>query len=99
MSLLSHNTQYNLLSKGSRALTAMAAHSLMRKVWRKVTHKQPPLNPASHGVQWGEALAWGAASGLMIGMMKTVVRKTTANYYKKLAGFKPSETLDDTSQV
>ena len=95
---MSHNLQYNLINKGSRAITGMAAHLLMRKGWRYITNKKPPLNPASHGVKWGEALLWGATSGLVIGMIKTIVRRATAGYYKEMAGFKPAETLDDTSE-
>jgi hypothetical protein len=90
-SFLSPALQYNIFNKGSRAAVGAGTRYIMAKGWTVITKKKPPLNPASPGVLWGEALLWGALTGAAVGILGTVVRRLTAEWWRENEGMKPEE--------
>lgn len=90
-SLIPSNIQYNILNKGSRAAVGAGTRYIIGKGWEVVTKRKPPLNPISPGVQWSEALIWGAIVGLVGGMLGIVARRLTADAWKEYTGQLPDE--------
>lgn len=58
---------------------------LLKKIWRATFGHEAPLNPSQPGVNWGEALAWGLATGASAGMVKVVARRGADVMQKRLA--------------
>ncbi|MFG6178721.1 DUF4235 domain-containing protein [Halomonas sp. THAF12] len=57
--------------------TAVLGASLLtrhtaREAYRKTAGKAPPENPGRRDTRWREALAWGVASGAMVGVARVV---------------------------
>jgi len=48
---------------------------LLKRFWRVTFGHEAPLNPSQPGVNWGEALAWGLATGASAGMVKVAARR------------------------
>ncbi|AHM58907.1 hypothetical protein D770_03200 [Flammeovirgaceae bacterium 311] len=89
--LISSSLQYNIFNKGSRAAVGASTRYILAKTWKAFTKKDPPLNPASPGVLWAEALMWGALTGAAAGILGTVVRRLTAEWWLEYQGIKPEE--------
>lgn len=88
---LTPKKEYGFLTKASTIAGAVGTRQLATKAWKAITKKDPPLNPASPGVLWKEALLWGAFTGLSVGIIKVVLRRFTAAYWRKYKGAKPPE--------
>lgn len=86
---LSLQNQYNALAKTSGIAGAVGTRFLLKKVWKVVTKKEPPLNPASPGVLWKEALLWGAATGMAAGVARIILRRLSASVWRKYKGAIP----------
>ncbi|GAB2988592.1 DUF4235 domain-containing protein [Nocardioides montaniterrae] len=63
--------------------------------WKAATGKQPPENPADPDVQIAEAVAWAAASGTIVALVKMVAQRRAANYYVKSTGQLPPPLRKD----
>jgi hypothetical protein len=83
--------QYNLVNKGSRAAIAFGTRSVLKRAWKFATNKEAPLNPATPGVVWKEALLWGALTGLVVGVLRVAARRATAHYWRENYGAKPED--------
>ncbi|WP_345327261.1 DUF4235 domain-containing protein [Novipirellula rosea] len=46
--------------------------------------RDPPMNPAAHDVAWKEAVAWGAASGALVGIARIASRRMSSGAYRSL---------------
>lgn len=88
---LSLKKQYDVLTKVSSIAGAMVVRNLLKTGWEKITHKQPPVNPAAPSVIWREALLWGAATGMMVGIAKVVTRRMSASAWRKYKKVPPME--------
>lgn len=91
--LISSSLQYTVLNKGSRAALGAGSRYLLAKGWRAFTKKDPPFNPATPGVMWTEAIIWGAVTGMVIGVLGTVARRLTAEWWRKYKGMKPEDPI------
>ena len=91
MSLIdfSPENQYAAFAKTSTIAGAASTHLLLRKAWKLITKREPPVNPASPEVLWKEALIWGATTGLVAGVMKIMVHRLSAEMWKKYKGTPP----------
>lgn len=83
----------DLIWKVVGALTGMVAGVLARTVlkasWRSVKGTNPPTNPAAPSTTWTEAIAWAAASGVAIAVMKLVAQRGAAEAWRKKTGAYP----------
>ncbi|KAA5542792.1 DUF4235 domain-containing protein [Roseiconus nitratireducens] len=68
-------------------VAAMGATFLARNAlqagWKQTFDEVPPKNPASHEVQWREALLWGAVSGALIGIARIASRRASSHAYRR----------------
>ena len=83
--------QYNLVNKGAKAAIAMGTRAVLKTGWKVITKKDAPLNPATPGVVWKEALLWGALMGMVTGMLRVVASKKTAGFWRENFGAKPED--------
>lgn len=88
---ISLKNQYNAFAKASAIAGAFSSRFLLKKGWKLITKKDPPLNPASPGVLWREALLWGAVTGLSAGVARIVFRRLSAGAWRKYKGAKPKD--------
>ena len=77
------------------SLTTIAVGVATRKVlvaaWEKATGTTPPDDPSDPGIDWQEALTWGAAAGVGVGVGRVVARRLTAEAWTKAVGRSPYE--------
>ena len=74
-------------------VAAVGAAIVVRKVlsatWAAVRPDPPPDNPADPATRWGEALAWTAATGLVVGVARMVAGRGAAGAWTKATGTLP----------
>lgn len=74
-------------------LAAFAATVVVRKVleslWGRLTKADAPTNPADPSVGWREALLWTAATGVGIGIGRTLAQRGAASAWTKATGRMP----------
>ena len=75
---------------GSAVAGGMLAKLIMENVWEATTDRPPPKNPAAKGVSWKEALLWGGSAGLVVGVVRTVMRRG----YTELIDERPEDIED-----
>ncbi len=73
----------------SAVLAGLAARKLLATIWTKVTGKSPPMNPASPGTTWPEAIGWAAASGVVMGVARLLATRKAAATWVKRSGRLP----------
>lgn len=88
---LSLKKQYDILTKASSIAGAVVARNVLKKGWEKVTNKKPPVNPAAPSVIWKEALLWGAATGMVVGIAKVITRRVSSSAWRKYKKVPPME--------
>lgn len=60
------------------------ARNLIQSGWRAALDRDPPKNPASHEVQWRDALLWGAVSGAVVGVARIASRRASSSAYRAI---------------
>ncbi len=60
------------------------ARNAVQAGWRMTMHRDPPKNPASHEVDWHDALLWGAVSGAVVGMARIASRRGSSSVYRSI---------------
>lgn len=86
---ISRNKQYQAFNKLSTIAMAVVTRNLIKKGWKSITKNDPPENPSDPSVPWREALIWGAATGLSVGISKVAMRRFADFSWKKFKGPKP----------
>ena len=61
-----------VLSFGGALSVVAATRWALRRGWRAYTGEDPPDDPTAPGVTWSNALAWGVASGVVVGAARVV---------------------------
>ncbi|HVM15168.1 MAG TPA: DUF4235 domain-containing protein [Egibacteraceae bacterium] len=74
---------------GSAVLAGIAMRSALKTGWEKVRHEQPPMNPATPGTSWGEAVAWTMALGAGVGVARMLASRAAAAGWQKATGTMP----------
>lgn len=60
------------------------ARNAVQAGWRKTMNSDPPKNPASHEVDWRDALLWGAVSGAVVGVARIASRRASSSVYQSI---------------
>lgn len=89
MALISEDRLWDVVSVGAAALGAIAVRQALKKSWTVVRRREPPENPASPSVDWGEALAWTLVSGALAGLARLVARRGAAAGWRGVMGDYP----------
>jgi Protein of unknown function (DUF4235) len=80
---------WKLLGTAFAAGTGIAVRKGTDLAWYAVRGNTPPKNPALPGVNWGEALAWAAVSGIAVAAGRLVAARGAAEVYQRLTGKLP----------
>jgi hypothetical protein len=86
---------WSLFSLGAALGAAALAKKTLNTSWKAATGKQPPANPADPDVDVWEAVAWAAASGTFVAVVKMLATRKAATYYQKSTGHLPPELQSD----
>ncbi len=76
--------RWGLVSMLVGMLASRFTFSASRAGWKFLRGTPPPLNPEQHGTSWTDALLWGVATGVAVGVMRVLVRKGAAGVWKNL---------------
>lgn len=87
-------TVWKLAATGAAVLASMVVRNLAMAVWRGVAKNEPPNNPADPATGWGEAVAWTAVTGLMIGVARMLASRGAAAGWRKATGTLPPGLQD-----
>lgn len=86
---------WKVLSAFSAVAAAAAADRTLTLVWRGATGDKPPTIPEDPDTSWGEALAWAALSGTVMGVARMVATREAARYYVRSTGELPKALVRD----
>lgn len=75
------------------SIAATMSRRGLHKGYEKVFDREAPVNPASRDVDWGEAVVWTVAGGIVAGLSRLLVRRALA------PSPIPAEGDDDTIDV
>lgn len=87
-------TIWKLAGTGAAVVAGIAVRNVLMSVWRAVTKHDPPANPADPATDWGEALAWAAATGLAVGIARMLASRGAAAGWQKATGMLPPGLQD-----
>lgn len=80
---------YKILAMAAALLAATASRKLLTLGWKTATGKEPPANPESPDVTWGEAASWAVASGVVVGLVKLLAQRQVAATWHRASGELP----------
>ncbi len=93
--MASGSKAWSVMSLGAALGSAVVAKKTLNTGWKAATGKTPPENPADPDVDLWEALAWAAASGTFVAVVKMLAIRRAANYYVRSTGHLPPELQAD----
>jgi len=88
---------YKLLGPAMAVPTGIVVKKAADAAWLKVRGYPPPKNPADPGVSWPDALAWAAASGVLVAAGRLVAARGAAAVYQKVTGNLPPGVNTDSA--
>lgn len=77
------STRWMLTSAAGAVAASLLARSLLERGWRTVRDEDPPNEVVGSSNGWPQALAWGAATGLVVGVARIVGRRAAAAAWEK----------------
>lgn len=86
-----HRLSWKITAGSAAILAGIATRAILTQSWRQFRKSDPPLNPESSSVSWGDALLWTALTGSMVGVVRLVVTRSTAIGWHKVTGLQPPE--------
>lgn len=79
---------WSLAATAAAVTAAGLAKRLLTKGWVAKRGKVPG-NPASGETTWGEAMAWAAASGVVLGVVRLLAQRGVAEIFQRQRGAVP----------
>lgn len=89
MGLTMEKIAWKVAGLGSAILAGIAMRKALTSGWEKVRHEEPPMNPATPGTSWGEAVAWTMALGAGVGVARMIASRAAAAGWQKATGALP----------
>lgn len=77
---------YKTLSLGTGILGGAVAGALVNRVWGQFSDRNEMPDPTALDLRFRKALVAGAVQGLIFGVVKTALARTTARGYRRLTG-------------
>lgn len=87
-------TLWKVAATGAAVLASMVVRNVTMAAWRGIMKNEPPNNPADPATNWGEAIAWAAATGLAIGVARMAASRGAAAGWRKYTGSLPPGLQD-----
>lgn len=89
MPVLNEKTAWGLVATGAAIAGAVAARTLLKSAWKTMMETDPPENPADPEVSWGEALAWTALTGAVVGVARMMATRAATTGWERTTGRMP----------
>lgn len=80
------NATYRLLSLGTGILGGALAGAIVSRVWSVFSDRNELPDPTALNVHLREVLIAGAVQGVVFGVVKTALARTTARTYRRVTG-------------
>lgn len=80
---------WTLIAAGAALVAGLAARKALEAGWRVSRREPPPENPALADTTWSEALAWTAATSLVVGMARLLAQRGAAAGWRRATGRLP----------
>lgn len=80
---------WKILGYGFAIPTGIVVRKGITAAWTSTVGSDPPKNPEAPGTQWKEAIAWAAASGVVVTIGRMVASAGAAKAYRTLTGKLP----------
>ncbi len=80
---------WKVIGLASGVAAATLSRKVLDKVWQRTRGGEPPRNPAAADTSWADALAWAVASGVSVGIARTLTARAAAASWKKATGALP----------
>ncbi|MBC9224887.1 DUF4235 domain-containing protein [Aeromicrobium sp. 636] len=80
---------WRALDAGSGLLAASLAPRVSNLAWRAATGRKPPTNTRNPELSTKEAVAWAAIGGATVQVVRTMARRSAANYWLRSTGDLP----------
>lgn len=80
---------WGLVAMGTAAVAGLAVRKALDSGWRFVQDDEPPDNPVSRRVSWGQALAWTVATSVAVSVVQLVTQRGAAAGWRKVRGSYP----------
>lgn len=81
--------RWMLTSAAGAVAASLLTRGAISRGWRGVRGEDPPKEVASRSVGWPQALAWGALTGMVVGVARVIGRRGAAAAWEKTAGSPP----------
>ncbi|MAR71928.1 MAG: hypothetical protein CME78_06825 [Halomonas sp.] len=72
--LMKEETLWSIVGSAAAVGASVMSRKAAKRAYQKVSDKEPPENPDRDDVEWREAILWGAATGVMVGVARVVGR-------------------------
>lgn len=82
---------WSLVAMGAAAAGGLLVRRALDSGWRFVRDEEPPDNPVSRRVSWGQALAWTVATSVAVGVVQLVTQRGAAAGWRSIRGSYPDE--------
>ncbi len=82
---------WKIMGMAAAVLATLVAQQTLQAGWRLATGEKPPTVPEDPETSMAQAVAWAAASGALVGLLRLVFVRKAASFYAKSAGELPAE--------
>jgi hypothetical protein len=80
---------WSLVAMGTAAVAGLLVRKALDSGWRVVQDEEPPDNPASRRVSWGQALAWTVATSVAVSVVQLITQRGAAAGWRSIRGSYP----------
>lgn len=80
---MSQKLKWQLLAGATAFATSLVLRPVLKGGWKRVTHTDPPNNPAARDVTWGQAIAWAVVTGVVVGVARVAARRGAATLWAR----------------
>lgn len=81
--------KWMIVSTVAAASAAFVVRNSLELGWKVVRGEDPPKNPASYDVKWGDAIAWTISVGVCMGLARLLAERGAATGWKHYKGKLP----------
>jgi hypothetical protein len=87
--MVSKKAKWAVVEAAAGMLGAALAEKAVESGWKAASGKKPPQTPGVRGVRWRQALAWAAATGMVLAVGRLLATGAASAGWRKATGRKP----------
>lgn len=74
---------WKYIGTGAAIVAGALANKVVNKGWESATGRSAPSDPTDPDIDWKEAVAFAAISGIVVGTMRLIAQRQTAGVYQR----------------